>query len=138
MSHALTPEGRKSLEAFSANFHKAVGVEPGSQFAVEPRVLQTMHSKIVEDGNWFLDLVNVRGVSEKIGKKVFMDIGQLVASRTDTSVANAERSPKGLLGLEDDEYLLNAIESDIGINLIFFFCKAGIQSLIISMVKVNP
>jgi len=111
----LSQEGRKVLNEFAAQFHKSMGVNVGAQFSLEPRVLQTLHDKIVEDGNWFLGLINVVGVAELRGQKLFMGLNGLVSSRINTSVKGAKREARVLHDLTDVEYQLYKTNTDLAI-----------------------
>lgn len=111
----LSAEGRKALNNFIVEFHKQAGVMPGEQFALTPNQLQTLHKKIVLDGSPFLRQINVRGVTQITGQKLFMAINKLASSRTDTTVQGKEREPRSMRGMSDSEYRLYPTESDIGI-----------------------
>lgn len=112
----LTQDGRKALNEFAAQMVTAAGVAIGEEFALEPRVLQTLHDKIVEDGSWFYQsgMVNLAMVPELKGEKLYMDLGGLVSSRTEIT-GNAERSPTDFSNLTNKFYELFFTESDIAI-----------------------
>ena len=111
----LSALGRQQLEQFVALMYAAAGVPAGGEFAVQPRMLQTLHEKIVEDGHWFLALINVLNVQEITGEKVFMGINGLTSSRTDTSKDDNERVPRNLSDLDNSRYMLHPTESDIAL-----------------------
>ena len=111
----LSTEGQKAYEKFSRELHKLAGVAEGKQFALSPRVLQTLNDKVVIDGNWFTGLINVMSVPDLIGQKIYMAIDRLTSSRTNTNVPGRERTPRSLHGLDDSQYMLHQTNSDIAI-----------------------
>lgn len=111
----LSTQGRAALNQFAQAFHQAMGVSVGTEFALEPRVLQTLHDKIIEDGNWFLALVNVIGVPELKGQKLFMGLNSITSTRTDTSVPDGKRQARILHELTDMEFELFKTDTDIAI-----------------------
>ncbi len=86
----------------------------GQQYAATPTVAQTLNDKIVEDGNWFLQAINVVPVDEIVGEKVFLGLSGSVASRTDTS-GSGERSPKNLADINPIDYQLYKTDFDVGL-----------------------
>lgn len=112
---SLSTEGSARLKQFLKEYHQQTGIAAGEQFAATPRMLQTLHDKIVEDGNWFLQRINVMGVPELVGQKLFMHINGLTSTRTNTSEANRKRRARSLHDLDDTEYKLHKTDSDIAI-----------------------
>ena len=112
----LSHEGKQAYKNFSQQLHQAAGVEVGEQFALSPSVLQTLHDKIVEDGNWFLGRINVMPVAEIAGQKIYMSIDGLTSTRTNTKDPNRERQPRDMMGMDDDKYMLYKTNADIGID----------------------
>lgn len=114
MSQNLSVLGRQKMNEFVANTAKAYGVQPGETYAATPSVAQTLNDKIIVDGNWLLNLVNVLGVGELKGEKILMGLTSSVTSRTDTS-GSGERTPRNLIGLDNKGYELFPTESDVAI-----------------------
>ncbi len=115
----LSAQARAKLEQHFANTAKGFGVPAGNpaagqHFAATPTVAQTIYDKIVEDGNPFLQRLNVIPVSELKGEKVGMSLTNRVASRTDTSGAG-ERTPKHLVDTAAKGYELFATEFDVAL-----------------------
>jgi len=92
----------------------AYGGEVGKQYAATPSVAQSLNEKIIEDGNWFLRMINVIPVSEISGEKVFLGLSGSVTGRTDTSGAG-ERTAKNLVDLNGDLYALKKTDSDVAL-----------------------
>jgi P2 family phage major capsid protein len=114
-NYALSDQGRSQLESFSQKIHKAVGVEPGKQFAVTPGAVQKLFEKAVEDGVPFLGKINANvAVTEKVGEKIGLFVSGLVAGRTDTS-GSAERQARSLHSLEKFGYSLKQTNADVAL-----------------------
>ncbi|MEQ1636698.1 MAG: phage major capsid protein, P2 family [Methylococcales bacterium] len=86
----------------------------GEQFAATPSIAQDLNDKIIQDGNPFLQRINVVPVSEIKGEKVMLGLSSRVTSRTDTSGV-AERVPKDLVALDAIGYELFATETDVAL-----------------------
>lgn len=115
----LSTHGRKVLDQHFANTAKAFGVpaadpKAGQHYAATPSVAQTIYNKVVEDGNPFLQRINVIPVSEIKGEKVGLSLTGRVASRTDTS-GSGERTPKHLDNTASKTYELFATEFDVAL-----------------------
>lgn len=116
----LSQQGREALDLHFANTAKAFSVPAGNpsagqHYAATPSVAQSIYSKIVEDGNPFLQMINgAVMVSEIKGDKVGMSLSGRVASRTDTSGAG-ERTAKHLSNLDAKGYELFATEFDVAL-----------------------
>jgi len=113
MSNISTQAQQKinDLHKFTA---QAYGGVVGKQYAATPTIAQTLNEKIIEDGNWFLRMINVIPVSEISGEKVFMGLSGSVSGRTDTSGAG-ERTAKNLVDLNGDLYALKKTDSDVAL-----------------------
>jgi len=115
----LSTSARGVLAQLFVNTAKSFGIDPvamaiGQNYAATPSTSQTIYNKIVEDGNPFLQLINILPVSEMTGEKVGMSLTGNVASRTDTS-ASGERVPKHLNQLDAKAYALAATEFDVAL-----------------------
>jgi len=115
----LSTNAQAVLAQHFVNTAKSYGLaagnaQSGQNFAATVTAAQRIYTKIVEDGNPFLALINVLPVSEMTGEKVGMSLSGRVASRTDTS-ASGERTPKHLNQLDSTAYALTATEFDVAL-----------------------
>lgn len=116
----LSQQGRQALDLHFTNTARAFNLPAGNpaagqHYAATPSVAQSMYSKIVEDGNPFLRMINgAVMVSEIKGQKVGMSLSGRVASRTDTS-GSAERTAKHLTNLATKTYELFPTEFDVAL-----------------------
>lgn len=109
----------KNLLQLFVSTAKKYGITPqaptvGQTYAATPSIAQTIYAKIVEDGNPFLQLINVLPRSEMKGDKVGMSLTGGVISRTDTSGAG-ERTPSHLINTDSKGYELFATEFDVAL-----------------------
>lgn len=114
-AQALTREGRQTVNEFI----KATGLTHGGQdatqqFTIEPSVLQTLNELISLDGQPFLQQINVVGVPELKGQKIFLGQGGLVSKRTLID-ATHERVPVDPVTMTDASYELFQVETDVAI-----------------------
>jgi hypothetical protein len=114
MSQNISPAAKAAMFSLHKNTALAYGGTAGQQFSATPSVAQTLNNKIIEDGNWFLQMLNTLPVSEIKGDKVYMGLSGNVSGRTDTS-GEAERVAKHLVDLNGDGYELFKTDSDIGL-----------------------
>lgn len=105
MSQALSVLAKSKIKELHKFTALAYGGEVGETYAATPSIAQTLNDKIIEDGNWFLRMINVVPVSEMTGEKVFLGLSGNVSGRTDTS-GSGERSAKNLVDLTDEDYAL--------------------------------
>jgi P2 family phage major capsid protein len=115
----LSAQARAALIQHFANTARAFGVaagipSAGQHFSATPTIAQTIYNKIVEDGNWFLQRINVVPVSEMKGARIGLFLTGRVASRTDTS-SSGERTPKHLADTESKGYELFPTEFDVAL-----------------------
>lgn len=110
----LSATGRQRLALHFAHTALAFQAKVGEQFAATPSVAQTIYNKIVEDGNPFLQKINVVPVTEIKGERVGLSLSNKVASRTDTS-STGERVPKLLDNTESKLYECFATEFDVAL-----------------------
>lgn len=90
------------------------GSQVGEYYTATPSIAQVLNDKIIEDGNPFLQRINVLPVAEIKGEKVILGLSSRVTSRTDTSGV-AERVPKDLVALDSIGYELFQTETDVAI-----------------------
>jgi len=110
----LSVQATKKITELHKFTAQAYGGEPGKQYAATPSVAQTLNDKIVVDGNWFLQMINIFPVTEIKGDKVGIGLSGNVSGRTDTS-GSAERVAKSLVALDSDGYELNKTDSDVAL-----------------------
>ena len=110
----LSAIARQQLDQHFANTALAFGAQVGQHYTATPTVAQTIYNKVVEDGNPFLQQINVLPVSEIKGQKVGLSLSNRVASRTDTSGAG-ERTPKHLAATDAKGYELFPTEFDVAL-----------------------
>jgi P2 family phage major capsid protein len=114
LTHQLTTQGRQLVSQFVQQIGEVLGVDATMQFTIEPGPLQTLNELIVLDGTPFLQAINVAGVPELKGQKLFMAQGGLIAKRTKID-ASHERVPKDYSNLTNRDYELVSIESDVAL-----------------------
>jgi len=110
----LSAQAKSKIAHLYAMTAQAYGSVPGEMYVATPSVAQTLNDKIIEDGNWFLQLINTLAVTETSGEKVLMGLSGNVASRTNTSGA-AERVAKSLVDLNAAPYTLKQTNSDVAL-----------------------
>lgn len=120
MSHALTAQGRQTLETHFNRTAVAYGVAAGNamagqHFAATPTVAQTIIKKIIETANPFLASIRSIPVTELKGQKVLLGLSNRVARRTDTS-STGERVPKRLVDTDVQDYELFKTEFDVALS----------------------
>ena len=109
----LTARGAQSFSKLQAALAKSYGVDSVEKhFAVNPTMEQTLHDKIAEEID-FLQKINVLGVRDKTGQKIYGGLGGSITKRTDTT--QNDRVPMNNLGLDPKDYLLSKTESDVAI-----------------------
>lgn len=110
----LSPRAEQKFKQMQQKLAERYGVQSVSKtFSVNPTMEQTLHDKIAEEID-FLQRINVIGVRDKVGQKIFGGLTGSITKRTDT-IAN-DRQPMHNLGLEDTDYLLTKTESDVSIS----------------------
>jgi len=110
----LTPAAEARIKRHIALTAEHYGGVPGEMYTATPALAQTLNDKIILDGNWFLQLINVMPVTQMTGEKIILGLSGLVTSRTDTS-GSGERSPKNLVALSNQPYTLYKTESDVAL-----------------------
>nr|VFJ42956.1 MAG: phage major capsid protein, P2 family [Candidatus Kentron sp. FM]VFJ43630.1 MAG: phage major capsid protein, P2 family [Candidatus Kentron sp. FM]VFK05645.1 MAG: phage major capsid protein, P2 family [Candidatus Kentron sp. FM] len=112
----LSDQGRQAYTSFIAGLYAHYHLSRWEQYSVEPSVAQSLHDKIVEDGNWFLG--RIRGsvpVRDLKGKKIGMGVTRPIATRTDTSVPGVERTPRRVMTLDEKGFELFQVNTDTAI-----------------------
>lgn len=114
-AYIFSEQGRQRLNEFLTNLHTQLGVPAGSEFAVTPMILQTLFEKAVEDGSWFLNMINANVmVPDLKGDKLGMFITALTSTRTDTS-GDLERKARHLHDLDPHGYELFPTENNFAL-----------------------
>jgi P2 family phage major capsid protein len=81
-------------------------------FSVEPTIAQELNEAITAKSD-FLQRINVIGVTEIKGQKVFLGVSGPVSGRTDTKTK--DREAKDASALDDSTYELSSTESDVSL-----------------------
>jgi P2 family phage major capsid protein len=111
--HQLSAAGRLRVDQFIQQIGQVYGVDATRQFTVTPSIAQELQPLITLDGAPFLQMINVIGVSELKGEKIFMDVSGLVSKRTDTD--DNDRVPTDPSSLDKKGYELFPVETDVAI-----------------------
>jgi P2 family phage major capsid protein len=111
--HQLSEAGRQRVDQFIKQTGQTYGVDATRQFTVTPSISQELQPLIVLDGSPFLQMINVIGVSELKGEKIFMAQDGLVSKRTNTT-AN-DRVPTDYSALTNKTYELFPTETDVAL-----------------------
>ena len=112
-AHSLSAYGAKMYAELQLALAETYGVDLASkQFSVEPSVAQELNDAITAKSD-FLSRINVIGVSEIKGQKVFLGVSGPVTGRTNTKTT--DREAKDASALDDSTYELSSTESDVGL-----------------------
>lgn len=148
MSQSLSVIAQTKIDELHKFTAQAYGGKVGQKFSATPTIAQTLNEKIIEDGNWFLRLINVLPVSEISGEKVLLGLSGNVSGRTDTS-SSGERVAKNLVDLDNEGYTLKKTDSDVALryatidawakfkNFVELYSKAVRQAIGNDRVKVG-
>jgi P2 family phage major capsid protein len=113
MARSLSACGAKMYAAMQLAMAETYGVELSSKmFSVEPSITQELNDAITAKSD-FLSRVNVIGVSEIKGEKVFIGVSGPVTGRTNTKTT--DREAKDASELDNTTYELSSTESDVGL-----------------------
>ncbi|WP_342653529.1 phage major capsid protein, P2 family [Pseudomonas sp. F3-2] len=113
MSQNLSVLGAKMYAQMQLDVAETYGVELATKmFSVEPTIAQELNDAITAKSD-FLQRINVIGVSEIKGQKVFLGVSGPVTGRTNTKTT--DREAKDVSALDDSTYELSSTESDVGI-----------------------
>lgn len=109
----LSAIGAKQYAELQAAIAVSYGVpEPTQMFAVEASIAQELNDAITARSD-FLEKINVIGVTEIKGEKVFIGVSGPVTGRTNTK--DNDREPRDVSKLDSDKYELFATESDVAL-----------------------
>lgn len=113
MAYSLSNHGAKMYAALQVAIAETYGVDLSRRmFSVDPTIAQELNEAITAKSD-FLQRINVIGVSEIKGQKVFLGVSGPVTSRTNTSTT--DRVAKDASALDDSTYELSSTESDVGL-----------------------
>ncbi|NBF13567.1 phage major capsid protein, P2 family [Pseudomonas sp. Fl4BN1] len=113
MAQSLSAYGAKMYAELQLAIAETYGVElPSKQFSVEPSIAQELNEAITAKAD-FLERINVFGVSEIKGQKVFIGTTGPVTGRTNTKTT--DREVKDASALDHSTYELSSTESDVGL-----------------------
>ena len=113
MSQSLSILGAKMYAQMQLDIAESYGVELSSKmFNVEPTIAQELNDAITAKSD-FLQRINVIGVSEIKGQKVFLGVSGPVTGRTNTKTT--DREAKDASALDDSTYELFSTESDVSL-----------------------
>ncbi|MFV0925421.1 phage major capsid protein, P2 family [Pseudomonas palmensis] len=113
MSKTLSALGAKMYAKLQLAIAESYGVELSTKmFSVEPSIAQELNDAITAKSD-FLERINVIGVTEIKGEKVFIGVSGPVTGRTDTKTT--DREAKDASALDNSTYELHSTESDVGL-----------------------
>ncbi|MDU8431746.1 phage major capsid protein, P2 family [Pseudomonas syringae pv. actinidifoliorum] len=113
MAQSLSAFGAKMFAALQVSLAESYGVELASKtFSVEPSIAQELNEAITHKSD-FLQRINVIGVTEIKGQKVFLGVSGPVTGRTNTKTT--DREAKDASALDDSQYELFSTESDVSL-----------------------
>lgn len=113
MARSLSAYGAQMYAKLQLAIAETYGVELSSKmFNVEPTVAQELNEAITAKSD-FLSRINVIGVTEIKGEKVFIGVSGPVTGRTNTKTT--DREAKDASELDHTTYELSSTESDVGL-----------------------
>ena len=113
MAQSLSTLGSKMFAQMQLAIAESYGVELSTKmFSVEPTIAQELNDAITAKSD-FLQRINIIGVSEIKGQKVFLGVSGPVTGRTNTKTT--DREAKDASALEDSTYELFSTESDVSL-----------------------
>jgi len=113
MAQSLSAFGAKMYAALQVAIAESYGVDLSRKmFSVEPTIAQELNEAITAKSD-FLQRINVVGVSEIKGQKVFLGVSGPVTGRTNTTTK--DRVAKDASALDSTLYELSSTESDVGL-----------------------
>ena len=113
MAYNLSSYGAQMYAAMQVAMAETYGVDAVTRmFSVEPSIAQELNDAITAKAD-FLERINVIGVSEIKGQKVFLGTSGPVTGRTNTKTT--DREAKDASALDDDTYELVSTESDVSL-----------------------
>lgn len=113
MAQSLSAYGAKMFSQMLLDIAENYGVELASKmFSVEPTIAQELNEAITAKSD-FLQRINVIGVTEIKGQKVFLGVSGPVTGRTNTKTT--DREAKDGSALDENTYELFSTESDVSL-----------------------
>jgi P2 family phage major capsid protein len=113
MAQSLSAYGAKMYAQLQLAIAETYGVDLSTRmFSVEPTVAQELNDAITAKSD-FLQRINVVGVTEIKGQKVFLGVSGPVTGRTNTKTT--DREAKDASALDDSTYELSSTESDVSL-----------------------
>jgi P2 family phage major capsid protein len=113
MAYSLSNHGAKMYAEMQLAIAESYGVDLANRmFSVEPTIAQELNEAITAKSD-FLQRINVIGVTEIKGQKVFLGVSGPVSGRTDTKTK--DREAKDASALDDSTYELSSTESDVSL-----------------------
>lgn len=114
MAQNLSTYGAQMYAAMQMAMAETYGVEVVTRmFSVEPTIAQELNDAITAKAD-FLQRINVIGVPEIKGQKVFLGTSGPVTGRTNTKTT--DREAKDASALDEDTYELSSTESDVSLS----------------------
>lgn len=114
MVYNLSSYGAQMYAAMQVAMAETYGVDAVTRmFNVEPTVAQELNEAITAKAD-FLERINVIGVTEIKGQKVFLGTSGPVTGRTNTKTT--DREAKDASALDQDSYELVSTESDVSLS----------------------
>lgn len=111
MAQPLSAHGAKMYAQLQLDIAETYGVALSRKmFSVEPTIAQELNDAITAKSD-FLQRINVIGVSEIKGQKVFLGVSGPVTGRTNTTTK--DREARDVSALNDSTYELSSTESDV-------------------------
>lgn len=113
MAKSLSALGAEMYAKLQLAIAESYGVELATaMFSVEPSIAQELNDAITAKSD-FLERINVIGVTEIKGEKVFIGVSGPVTGRTNTKTK--DREAKDASALDHTTYELHSTESDVGL-----------------------
>ncbi|MGB4488688.1 MAG: phage major capsid protein, P2 family [Pseudomonas veronii] len=113
MAQSLSAYGAKMFAQMQLDIAENYGIELASKmFSVEPTIAQELNEAITAKSD-FLQRINVLGVTEVKGQKVFLGVSGPVTGRTNTKTT--DREAKDGSALDENTYELFSTESDVSL-----------------------
>ncbi|CAI8755568.1 Capsid protein [Pseudomonas sp. IT-P44] len=114
MAQSLSAHGAKMYAQLQLDIAETYGVALSRKmFSVEPTIAQELNDAITAKSD-FLQRINVIGVSEIKGQKVFLGVSGPVTGRTNTGTK--DREARDVSALNDSTYELSSTESDVSLS----------------------
>ncbi|MCK9818562.1 phage major capsid protein, P2 family [Pseudomonas sp. MAFF 302046] len=113
MAKSLSALGAQMYAQMQLAIAETYGVELSTKmFSVEPSIAQELNEAITAKSD-FLERINVLGVDEIKGEKIFFGVAGPVTGRTNTNTT--DREAKDASSLAHNQYELSSTESDVSL-----------------------